>query len=56
MEGLKCLFRVKVNVSGLEGSACFFLLTTRNDVSCPLECCCCHCWRLAFAGGLDDLA
>ena len=37
--GLKCLIRVSVKVSGLEGPACWSSTTTK-EVGCPLGCCC----------------
>ena len=38
--GLKCFVGVSVNVSGLEGKVCG-LSTTKKEVNCPLDCCCC---------------
>ena len=38
--GLKCFVGVNENVSGLEGSPCW-LSTTKKEVGCPLDCCCC---------------
>ena len=36
--GLKCFVSVKVNISGLEGPACW-LSMTRKEFGCPLDCC-----------------
>ena len=46
---LKCFVGINVKVSGLEGPA-FWVSTTRKEVSCPQDCCCCPlvvtwlCW------------
>ena len=37
--GLKCFVNVNVNVSGLEGLACWSSMN-RKEVGSPLDCCC----------------
>ena len=50
--GFKNFAGVKMNVSGLEGLACW--LSTMKEVGCPLDCCCCP--LLVLLSGLEDLA
>ena len=40
MVGKKCFIRVNVKISNLEGPPCW-LSTTRKEVGCSLDCCCC---------------